>query len=122
MSLQTKSLSPDAGPILTDYFEFLAPDDIRIAGTRIGIETILYDYLERGKSPALIADTYPSLTLEQVYATLTYYHHHQEAIDRYLAQYLAQAEARWLAQNQNPTPAMLKIRQAKAQVDEFRCD
>lgn len=26
---------------LEDYFEFLRPDDIRVKGTRVGIETIL---------------------------------------------------------------------------------
>ena len=35
---------------LEDYFDFLTPDDIRIKGTRIGIETVLEDYLE-GASP-----------------------------------------------------------------------
>jgi len=27
---------------LETYFDFLAPDDIRVKGTRLGIETILY--------------------------------------------------------------------------------
>jgi hypothetical protein len=35
---------------LEDYFNFLAPDDIRLKGTRIGIETILWDSLERGRT------------------------------------------------------------------------
>ncbi|NEO76071.1 MAG: hypothetical protein F6J99_07355 [Moorea sp. SIO4G3] len=30
---------------LEEYFNFLAPDDIRIKGHRIGIETVLYEYL-----------------------------------------------------------------------------
>jgi hypothetical protein len=33
---------------LEDYFNFLAPDDTRLKGTRIGIETILFDPLLRG--------------------------------------------------------------------------
>jgi len=33
---------------LEDYFDFLAPNDIRLKGHRIGIETILFDYLEQG--------------------------------------------------------------------------
>jgi uncharacterized protein (DUF433 family) len=55
---------------LEDYFNFLALDDIRVKGTRIGIETILYDFIHRKRSPEQIAQTYPSLTLEQVYATI----------------------------------------------------
>ena len=30
---------------LEDYFEFLTPEDIRVKGTRIGIEHILYEYV-----------------------------------------------------------------------------
>ncbi|MCY7408502.1 MAG: hypothetical protein LH631_14320 [Alkalinema sp. CAN_BIN05] len=36
--------------ILEDYFDFLADDDIRIRGHRIGIETVLYEYLHRERS------------------------------------------------------------------------
>ena len=30
---------------LEDYFNFLASDDIRLKGSRIGIETIFYEYI-----------------------------------------------------------------------------
>src|SRR5581483_5102830 len=40
---------------LEDYFDFQAPDDIRIKGHRIGIETVLYDYIHRHKTPEEIA-------------------------------------------------------------------
>jgi len=36
---------------LEDYFHFLVADDIRLKGTRIGIETILFDYLFRAQTP-----------------------------------------------------------------------
>ena len=55
------------------YFNFLSEDDIRIAGTRVGIETVLYDYIYRSQTAEQIADTYPSINLEQVYATILYY-------------------------------------------------
>jgi uncharacterized protein (DUF433 family) len=57
---------------LEDYFDFQRPDDIRIKGHRIGIETILYNYIYRARTPEEIAEEYPSLTLEQVYATILY--------------------------------------------------
>ncbi len=56
---------------LEDYFAFLAPTDIRVKGTRVGIETILTDYLELGLFPEQIATRYLTLSLEQVYATIT---------------------------------------------------
>ena len=36
---------------LEDYFEFLGPDDIRISGTRVGIEAVLYEHIHRGQWP-----------------------------------------------------------------------
>jgi hypothetical protein len=39
---------------LEDYFDFLAPDDIRLKGTRVGIETIL---TERNKRLPEIAES-----------------------------------------------------------------
>ena len=70
------------------YFDFLALNDIRLKGTRIGIETILYDFIHRSQSPEEIAATYPSLTLEQVYATITYYLHNKEEVSKYLTEWL----------------------------------
>lgn len=32
---------------LEEYFEFIDSDDIRIKGSRIGIESILYEYIHR---------------------------------------------------------------------------
>ena len=112
---QYTTLDKQLAPKFDTYFNFLSPDDIRLKGTRIGIETILYDFIHRQRSPEQIAQTYPSLTLEQVYATITYYHHKQNKIDRYLSNWLEQGERLWAEQNQNPSQAMLKLRQIKAQ-------
>jgi uncharacterized protein (DUF433 family) len=49
---------------LEDYFNFLAPNDIRIKGSRIGIETILYEYIYRARTPEVIVKIYTSLTIE----------------------------------------------------------
>ncbi len=40
---------------LEDYFEFISPEDIRVKGTRIGIEHILYEYIHCAKTPEAIA-------------------------------------------------------------------
>lgn len=69
---------------LENYFDFYTPTDVRLKGTRIGIETILLDYLDLGLSPEEIALRYPVLTLEQVFATLTYYWRYQPQVDDYL--------------------------------------
>lgn len=36
---------------LEDYFDFLSEDDIRIKDTRIGIESVLYEYIHRDQEP-----------------------------------------------------------------------
>lgn len=98
---------------LEDYFSFLAPDDIRLKGTRVGIETILYDHLFRARTPAEIAATYPSLALEQVYATILYYLHNQAAVDAYLTDWLEWGEAMRQEQRRNPPPVVAKLRKFK---------
>ncbi len=74
--------------VLEDYFDNLAANDIRIKGTRIGIETVLFDFIHRNRTPENIIQAYPSITLEQVYATITYYYHNKEIIDDYLTDWL----------------------------------
>ena len=55
---------------LEDYFDFLAPDDIRIKGTRIGMEGVLYEYIHHAQTPEQIAQRLHTVTLKQVYATI----------------------------------------------------
>lgn len=95
---------------LEDYFDFLRPDDIRVKGTRVGIETILYDFIHRNESPDAIAAEYPSLTLEQIYATITYYLHNKETVGRYLADWMDYGDRMREEQHRNPTPVMLRLR------------
>jgi len=96
------------------YFDFLNEDDIRIKGTRVGIETVLEDYLD-GTSPEEIAVRYRTLTLEQVYATITFYLQRQAAIEQYLERWRSYAEAAWQAQRHNPSPAVKRLLVLKTQ-------
>lgn len=100
---------------LEAYFNFLAPNDIRLKGTRVGIETILYDYIYRSRSPEDIVAEYPSLTLEQVHATITYYLHNKEQVTAYLVNWLENAKRRRDEQNRNPSPAILRLRRILAE-------
>jgi uncharacterized protein (DUF433 family) len=95
------------------YFDFLSEDDIRLKGTRVGIETILYDYIHRQRSPETIANTYPSLTLEQVYATILYYLHNKEKVSKYLADWLEWGREMRRRQSANPSPASQRLRKIK---------
>lgn len=100
---------------LEDDFDFLAPDDIRIKGHRIGIESVLYEYIFRARTPDEIADNFPSLSLEQILATLLYHQRNRGQVDAYLAAWIAHGERMRTEQARNPTPSMLRLRQIKAQ-------
>ncbi len=99
---------------LDTYFDHLAPDDIRVKGTRIGIESILYEYVHRGQTPEAIAVRFASLRLDQVYATILWYLRDRERLDAYLADWLAFSRGAREAQAHNPPPVILKLHQRKA--------
>lgn len=104
---------------IEDYFDFLAPNDIRLKGHRIGIETILLDYLELGLFPEDIVLRYPTLSLETVYATITYYYRDQEKIDAYLRAYKEYTEHAYIEQELNPSPAARRLRELIRQREEL---
>ena len=87
---------------LEDYFDMQGPEDIRIRGHRIGIETVLYEYIHRGRTPEQIAAQFPTLSLEEVYATILYYLHNRAAVSAYLAAWLEHGEQARAAQDRDP--------------------
>jgi uncharacterized protein (DUF433 family) len=99
--------------LLEDYFDFQRPDDIRVKGTRIGIETILYDFIHCARTPEEIAQTYPHLTLEQIYATILYYLHNKEEVSRYIANWLEWSHQQLKAQELNPSLTAIRLRQLR---------
>ena len=105
---------------LEDYFDILADNDIRLKGTRVGIETVLHDFLYWKRTPEEIAQSYPTLTLEQVYATILYYLHHQETITQYLNNWRKHSRRMREEQRLNPSPVALQLRQLKAERDGMK--
>lgn len=105
---------------LEEYFDFRAPNDILVKGTRVGIETILTDYLDLGLSAEEIANRYRTLTLEQVYATLTYHWQDPERSKAYLRMVDEDNERLRREQDRNPPPGLLRLREIARQRDEQR--
>jgi uncharacterized protein (DUF433 family) len=60
-------------------------DVYRVAGTRVSIDSVVYCFWN-GESPESIVQSFPTLTLEQVFGTIAYYLDHQEEIDDYINQ------------------------------------
>ena len=101
---------------LEDNFAFLAENDIRVKGTRVGIETILYEYIHNSKPPEVIADRYYySLTAEQVYATILYYLQNQEEVGAYLEDYLKFCQNAREENEKDPPPGAVHLRELIAE-------
>lgn len=95
---------------LEEYFDFVNEEAIRLKGTRVGIETVLRDY-RKGASPEEIVLRYPTLTLEQVYATITYYLANKANLDEYLALVKRRQEEAWQEQQQHPSEFVRTLRE-----------
>lgn len=95
---------------LEDYFDFQAPNDIRIKGHRIGIENVLYEYIYREKTPKELAVRFDSLTLEEIYATILYYLHNKEQVDKYIVDWLEFGRRAREEQDRNPPPVIRRLR------------
>jgi uncharacterized protein (DUF433 family) len=63
-----------------------------IEGTRVSLDSIVYAFWS-GQTPESIAQSFPTLTLEQVYGAVAFYLAHREEVDRYLADRRSDFEA-----------------------------
>jgi uncharacterized protein (DUF433 family) len=104
---------------LEDHFTFLAPDDIRIKGSRIGVESVLYEYVHNARSPEEIREQFPSLSLAQVYATILYYLENKERVSAYLADYLEYCREADETYRKNPPAAVIRLRRIKEQLAAY---
>ena len=97
---------------LEDYFDFFSEDDIRLKGHRIGIENVLNYYLE-GYTPEEILKELPSLNLEKVYATITYYLHNRSALDSYLLRLVKNRTENYQEFIKNTSPLVQRLKTEK---------
>jgi len=65
---------------------------LRVGNTRVLFDLVIYAYW-RGETPETITESYPSLSLDNVYLAIGYYLRHRAEIDAYLRQEQAQAAA-----------------------------
>lgn len=56
-----------------------------VAGSRVSLDSIVYAFLD-GQSAESIAQSFPVLTLEQVYGAIAFYLANRSEIDTYLGQ------------------------------------
>jgi len=92
----------------------------RVAGTRVALDSIVRRFWD-GDAPESIVQSFPVLTLEQVYGTIAYYLHHQACIDVYLKQ--AEAEEAAMIeqlhhQNQTLHKRLVRLKSERVQTHE----
>ena len=94
---------------------FLEEYDIRLKGTRVGIETILTEYIDNCRTPEAIAYHYYSPTLEQIYATILYYFQNQEKVITYMKDYLTYCKTAREEYEKNLPPVVVHLRKLIAE-------
>ena len=91
----------------------------RIRGTRVSLDSIVYAFL-RGASPESIAQSFPVLTLEEVYRAIAFYLGNQTEIEAYLQEGEREFEAlRQQARQSNPL-LYRKLEEARQQLAATR--
>ena|SRR6185437_13200634 len=58
---------------------------LKIAGTRVSLDSVVIGFQE-GESPEEIVQSFPTLTLAQVYGAVAYYLEHEKLIKNYIAE------------------------------------
>ena len=64
---------------------------IRIGDTRVSLDSVVHHY-KLGASAEQITQKFPALDLADVYAAITYYLNHQEAVEEYLREQEAKGD------------------------------
>lgn len=67
------------------YITKLENGAYRIADTRVSLDSVVYSFRD-GRTPEQIVDSFPFLTLEQVYGAIAFYLANKPMIDEYLVQ------------------------------------
>lgn len=94
-------------------------DAYRVAGSRVSLDSVVYAFLG-GQSPESIVDSFPTLSLEQVYGAITFYLSNRDEIDTYLKQGEEEFEALRLASRESSPQLYKRLEEARQQSPRSR--
>lgn len=94
---------------LESYFEFLGKDGIKIKGTRVYLEDVVRQYY-RGEAPEQIHESFPSVSIEQAYATILYYLANRTDMDAYIKTMREETEQRYQEYMKNPSEFQISLK------------
>ena len=57
-----------------------------ISDSRVSLESVIFAFLDGLSPETIVTESFPTLSLEQVYGAITYYLSHRSEIDEYLRQ------------------------------------
>ena len=83
-----------------------------IKGARVSLDSLVYAFL-RGESPEGIAESFPALTLEQIFGALAFYMANREVVDRYLCEERQEFETMRRRAKQNNPALFAKLANAR---------
>ena len=113
------TLEQEYGPVPAPLYWAEEGRVIRVCGTRIPLERIVYFHSE-GNTPEAIVESVPTLELPAVYETIAYYLRNREKVDWYVERCRIEAKEirRLIEARQGPEEEFwkrLKMRQAASQ-------
>jgi uncharacterized protein (DUF433 family) len=85
-----------------------------VAGSRVSLDSIVYAFHE-GQTPESIGQSFPVLSLEQVYGAVAYYLANRDKIDEYLAKASVDYEAKRRAAREADPAFYQKLADARRQ-------
>src|SRR5262245_20529962 len=86
---------------------------LRTGGTRVSLDSVVYAF-QLGHSAETICDQYPALSLEEVYGAIAFYLSNRKEIDEYLQRQQERWEELRRKADENPSPAIQRLRALKA--------
>ena len=88
-------------PVVTKLYIEQRKNSYFVKGSRVSLDSIIINFLN-GVSPEGIVQSFPVLSLEQVYGAITFYLANKEAVDSYLQEGKAEYEKlRSIARQEN---------------------
>ena len=90
---------------------------VRITGSRVTLDTIIGAF-QKGATAEQIKDSFPSLSLAQIYGAIAYYLEHESAVEAYLRERVVEAESirRVIESQQDTAGFRTRMRARRAQL------
>jgi uncharacterized protein (DUF433 family) len=90
---------------------------IRISGSRVTLDSVVHAF-QQGATAEQIQDSFPSLTLREIYGTIAYYLEHPDQVEAYLREQARAAEEtrHYIENRQDSTSLRARIRARRARL------